>query len=152
MKRKKTNKCSFEGCKNLKHINCLKYREKYCSFHRRRATIGSFLSNAYSRMNERIKGTGTRNPHLYANKPIVSREIFVLWSKNHPDFLRLYKSWVNTGFDRRFAPSVNRLSSKGGYTLDNMEWVTFSQNCKMASAVRDLNYKKEIYRLIGVKR
>jgi len=103
-------------------------------------------------MSDRTKGKGTNRPDLYIGKAIVTREVFYMWSRNHPEFLRLYKTWVNCGFDRRFTPSVNRLTSKRGYTIDNMEWVTNSQNCRLATAVRDLNYKKEIYRLIGINK
>lgn len=149
--KKKAPKCQFEGCKNPCRINRKGYR-RYCHFHVDKVTIESFLSKSYSAMKNRTKGKSTNRPDLYKGKPIVSREVFYTWARHHPEFLRLYKMWINCDFDQRFTPSVNRLTSKRGYTLDNMEWVTNSQNCKLAHAVGDLNRKKEIYKLLGVNR
>jgi hypothetical protein len=100
-------------------------------------------------MKERVSGKEDRYKY-WAGKSILPKEIFILWAKNHPDFLRLYKQWINSGYIPKLAPSVNRIDSNLGYTLDNIEWVSKSDNSRMACAVRKLNNKKSIYKLLGV--
>ncbi len=92
----------------------------------------------------------TKRPDIYLGKPILPKDVFLNWSKNHPEFLRLYKRWVNCDFDRKLTPTINRINSAKGYTLDNIEWMTNSQNCGLSSTVRRLKGKKEIYELLGV--
>ncbi len=113
-----------------------------------------FLSKLYSRMKERVEGRRGKNTHnrgdYWLGKPIVSREAFYSWSSNHPTFLSLYKQWFSSDFDRKLVPSVNRVNSNKGYTLDNIEWVTNSQNCGLSGAVKKMKNRKAIYELLGV--
>ncbi len=107
-------------------------------------------------MDKRVKGknkgsNAERTRHLYLGLPILPRDVFINWGKNHPDFLSIYKRWVTSNFDRKLTPSVNRMNSSKGYTLDNMEWMTNSQNCGLSAGVRSMKQKKAIYELLGVK-
>jgi len=140
-----TKLCRYKGCKNPAVI-----RDCYCYSHLRKATITRFLSSLYTVMNRRIKGKGTRRPDLYLSKPIMPKDVFMNWAKNHPDFLSLYKQWITCNFDRKLTPTVNRMNPNKGYTLDNVEWLTNSQNCGLSSSVRSLKARKEIYNLLGV--
>ena len=98
----------------------------------------------------RVRGKNTHRPDLYVGLPILPKDVFLNWSKNHPDFLVLYKRWVTSGFDRKLTPSVNRMNSNKGYTLGNIEWMTNSQNCGLSGEVRKMKNKKAIYDLLGV--
>jgi hypothetical protein len=42
----------------------------------------------------------------------------------------IYMDWARSGFDLMLAPSVDRVDSKLGYTADNMQWLTFVENCE----------------------
>lgn len=101
-------------------------------------------------MKRRTSGKDTKRPDLYIGKAIMPKDAFLVWSKNHPDFLSLYKRWVTCGFDRKLTPVINRINSSRGYVLGNMEWMTNSQNCGLSSGVRKLKAKKEVYNLLGV--
>lgn len=101
-------------------------------------------------MNQRVRGTSTKRPDLYLGLPILPRDVFVNWAKNHPDFLKLYKRWLTNDFDRKLTPSVNRMNSSRGYVLGNIEWMTNSQNCGLSGGVREMKRKKAIYELLGV--
>lgn len=141
---KKTIRCAMDGCKNERRT-----KDRYCNFHGNKVTISRFLAHLYSNMKKRVQGKHG-SPQLYKDKPLIAKEVFLNWAKNHPSFLVLYKQWVMCDFDIKLAPSVNRINSRKGYTLDNMEWVTFSQNCTLASAVKKLHQRKEVYNLLGV--
>jgi hypothetical protein len=102
-------------------------------------------------MKNRTKGKNTDRPDLYKGLAILPKDVFLNWSKNHPEFLRLYKRWLTNDFDRKLTPSINRMNSSKGYTLDNIEWMTNSQNCGLSSVVRKDKQKKAVYDLLGVK-
>ena len=81
----------------------------------------------------------------------MPKDVFLNWAKNHPDFLAMYKRWKSNNFDMKLTPSVNRMDSKRGYVLGNVEWLTHSQNCGLSSEVKRMKQKKAIYELLGVK-
>lgn len=144
------NRCNFKKCKNKKYKGNLGFY-KFCGYHRKRATISAFLGTKYTYMLLRTKGKCTNKPHLYLNKPIINREVFITWAKNHGEFLALYKTWVSSNFDRKLTPVVNRINPNKGYTLDNMEWVTNSINCGLSASVIKMKNKKAVYKLLGVE-
>jgi hypothetical protein len=148
---KSIKKCTFEGCKNLKKkVDRISKGDRFCSFHTNRATIGRALGRIYSNMKQRVEGRGAHNRGNWKGKPILPKEVFKTWARNHSIFLGLYKQWTMSNFDIKLAPSVNRINSSKGYTLDNMEWMTNSQNSGLSSTVRKMKQRKEIYNLLGV--
>ena len=145
----KKNKCQVEDCKNERRP-----RDSYCNSHATKVSMSRFLSNLYKKMRQRVQGIRvSRDSKYWIGKPILAKDIFLLWSKNHPDFLRLYKEWKSLDYDRKFTPSVNRINSAKGYSLDNLEWLTTSQNCSLASVVKKMKNKEKqmVYELLGVK-
>lgn len=104
-------------------------------------------------MKSRVSGGSTKRPDLYRGLSILPKEVFISWAKNHSDFLSLYKQYVTSNFDRKLAPSVNRMNSNKGYVLGNIEWMTNSQNCGLAGTVKKMKNieKKMIYQILGVK-
>lgn len=154
---KKAPKCPVKNCvkdcrAHLYNKNKTIYYGSFCSTHQNNGTINSYLSSSYSGMKRRVEGRHVHNRGNWKGKPILPRDVFVQWAKNHPDFLSLYKRYVMNDFDRKLAPSINRIDSNKGYTLDNMEWLTSSQNSGLASSVRKMNSraKKVVYKLLGV--
>ncbi len=152
---KKKGKCIVEWCgKPRKRTNSTGFIN-YCSTHQHNATITSFLNKVYNDMRARVNGkTKKSDSKYYVGKPILAKEIFVLWAKNHPDFLRLYKQYYMSRFDRKLSPSVNRMDSNLGYTLGNIEWVTLSNNCMMAGSAKKMNnrQRKAIYKVLGINK
>jgi hypothetical protein len=146
--------CSFEGCTKKRRTTGKGNGKwnRFCSTHGTKATMSGFLGNLYSKMNQRVQGRCTSNPHLYVGLPILPKDVFMTWAKNHPDFLNLYKQWFSSGFDIRLTPSINRMNSKNGYLLNNIEWMTFAQNSGLAAGVRKAKQKKAIYDLLGVNK
>lgn len=137
--------CKYIGCKSKAH------NDVYCNHHRFKVSINRFLGNLYTAMKKRVTtGSNTKRPDLYVGKPIMPKDVFMNWAKNHPDFLQMYKRWTLCNFDRKMTPCVNRMNSAKGYILGNVEWLTNSQNCGLSSSVRKMKAKKEIYNLLGV--
>jgi hypothetical protein len=97
-------------------------------------TPKGFLMRTYRNMQSRVTGVQKKKAHLYKGLPILSRNDFYAWAWDNPDFWRLYKQWAATDYDRKLSPSINRLDTNKGYTIDNMEWLTHSVNSSLGGS------------------
>lgn len=96
-------------------------------------TPNGFLVRLYRNMKSRITGVQMSKFHLYEGKELLAKDDFYEWAKNSPKFLELFKEYEDSNYDRKLAPSVDRVNSKLGYFIDNMEWVTHSENSRRAN-------------------
>lgn len=154
---KTTNKCAIKRCKKMRRTYKGRNHSRFCSAHACLATPNAFLAKMYKDMKARVTGTkkghvAERSRHIYVGKPILPRDVFMTWAKNNPDFLNLYKRYVMNNFERRLAPSVNRVDSRRGYTLDNMMWMTSGQNSGLSGEVTKMKNKQVIYSILGVNK
>lgn len=101
-------------------------------------TPKGFLMRAYRNMQSRIVGVQKTKHHLYQGKELLPREDFYSWSLNSDDFKILFNEWETSGHDRKLTPSVDRIDPEKGYSLDNMEWVTHSENSRRGGYWRPL--------------
>jgi hypothetical protein len=150
MAKKSAPTCKFKGCKNPCRSGGINKWGRFCPSHGRKATINAFLFNVYSGMNCRVRGKSTKRPDLYKGLPLLPKDVFMNWAKNHPDFLAMYKRWFTSDFNRKLTPTINRMNSSKGYVLGNIEWLTNSQNCGLSSGVRSMKAKKIVYEILGV--
>lgn len=88
------------------------------------------LMRMYRNMKSRIEGIQFKKAHLYKGKDLLDKDDFYRWALSNADFHRLFCEWELSGYDRKLAPSVDRIDSSKGYTLDNMEFVTHSENSR----------------------
>lgn len=125
-------------------IDTLKRQREYrkrtgnASTKRYEKTPNGFLMRMYRNMTSRVKGIQKKKAHLYKGKEILPKDKFYKWAKSHKDFWKLFHSWVNSNYDRKLTPTVDRIDPLEGYFLDNMEWVTHSENSRRGS----LSYKR----------
>lgn len=111
------------------------YTKKYEKTHK------GFLMRLYRNMLSRVAGVQKKKHHLYIDKTLLEKETFYKWAISNTDFLALFEAYQRSGFERKLAPSVDRIDSKIGYELTNMEWVTHSENSRRGalSKQRKLN-------------
>ena len=84
----------------------------------------------YRNMQSRVNGVQKLKSHLYKGKSLLDRQSFYEWSLENKDFHTLFDQWEKNGYDRKLAPSINRVKSSLGYELNNMEWITHSENSR----------------------
>lgn len=96
-------------------------------------TIPGFLNRVYGRMKGRVSGQPSNKNHLYKDKPLMSKEDFLQWASESPEFHSLFEKYKQEGFKRTLAPSVDRVDSDGGYTMGNVRWLTSSENSRLGS-------------------
>lgn len=99
-------------------------------------TIQGFLMRTYRNMKSRVTGIQKKKAHLYWHCPLLSREEFYEWSQQSGEFMALYYAWVMTNYDQRVTPSIDRIDSKGGYVIGNMQWITHSENSRRGALSR----------------
>jgi len=86
----------------------------------------------YAEMKARVEGRST-NHSCSQGKELLSREDFSIWCKTNPHFIMfvvIYLDWVRSDFNLMLAPSIDRVDPDLGYTSDNMQWLTFIENCE----------------------
>jgi hypothetical protein len=96
-------------------------------------TINGFLMRLYRNMKSRISGVQKEKYHLYVGKELLNKDEFYEWAKSNDTFLVLFDEYKKNEYDRRLAPSVDRVDSSKGYELSNMEFVTHSENSRRGS-------------------
>lgn len=84
----------------------------------------------YRNMKSRVEGIQKQKAHLYVGKYLLPKEDFYVWAMSGHEFHRLFREWVESGYDRKLAPTVDRIDSERGYEWDNMQWVTHSENSR----------------------
>ena len=95
-------------------------------------SLKGYLVRTYRNMLSRVRGILKKKAHLYEGLEILSKDEFYKWSlkSNYPDLLDAYRE---SGFDMKLAPSIDREDTSLGYTLDNIRWITHSENSKLGS-------------------
>ena len=128
-----------KGCKNIKQKI---YRETCNNIHSRtyEKTDKGYLVRTYRNMKSRTSGILKNKAHLYEGLELLDKETFYTWSLNNTDFQRLLEEYRLSGFDFRLAPSIDRKDPNKGYTLENIRWITHSEN---SSNVRRNKTKSE---------
>ncbi len=92
-----------------------------------------FLMRLYRNMKSRVTGVQKLKQHLYKDKELLPKDEFYKWASNDSEFHRLFSDYEESKYERKLAPSVDRIDSSKGYTLDNMEFVTMSENSRRGS-------------------
>lgn len=99
-------------------------------------TVNGFLMRTYRNMQSRVEGVQHLKAHLYEGKEILSRDLFYAFSKSNQEFLQLFSQWEQSNYDRKLTPSIDRKFSNQGYTLENIQWITHSENSRKGALSR----------------
>lgn len=87
----------------------------------------------YAHMKSRQEGRASHQSNGALGKPICTPQEFEAWCmdfENLQVFLMLYFEWAMNGFNRWDSPSIDRIDPNKGYSLDNLQWLTFAENCE----------------------
>lgn len=139
MTREEKNKRQREYRKASNNVHIKRYEK----------TPRGFLMRAYRNMKSRVEGIQWRKAHLYAGKELLSKDEFYVWAWNNKDFHRLFGLWQKSGYARTLTPSVDRIDSTRGYSIDNMRWITHSLNSALGTRARN-SARQAIYKAAGV--
>ena len=99
-------------------------------------TLKGKLVRTYRNMLSRVKGVLKNKSHLYEGLEILSKEDFYKWSLNNEEYIKLFNNWVDSDYELKVSPSIDRKDTSKGYTINNIRWITFSENCSIANHSR----------------
>lgn len=79
------------------------------------------LTNTYHKMKNRNLNNG------YGKLPFSLQE-FINWSIEDLSFLIAFNGWVESGYNKKFKPSPDRIDSNKGYSFKNINWTFWKDN------------------------
>ena len=94
------------------------------------------LVRTYRNMYTRVSGILKTKAHLYEGLEILDKDDFYSWSLSDESYNSLFDSWVSSGYEMRLSPSIDRKDTRFGYTPDNIQWTTHSENSRRGSLSR----------------
>lgn len=101
-----------------------------------RRSIHGVIINAWHRMRARVEGR-TYSPLEYNKKyiglPILTKEEFFKWVKSS-NIKAVHARWKKHSYIRNLSPTIDRIDSSKGYTLDNIQWLSFNENARKANS------------------
>lgn len=121
-----TRKCAYPPCYTRKVALGL------CDKHYRK-TKYAFISKCYKNMKQRVTGIQKTRNHIYYGLDLLDREKFIKWTLNNKDFHNLFAEWEKLGYDRSQTPSIDRKDNSLGYLLNNIRWITNSENSRLGA-------------------
>lgn len=86
----------------------------------------------YAHMTARHDGRATTRSNS-EGKGVMTRQEFFEWCKDFENlntFIAIYFDWAGNGFNRWDSPSIDRINSDLGYVAGNIQWLSYSENCK----------------------
>jgi hypothetical protein len=90
-----------------------------------------FIRRMFSYMQSRVRGFGNKAHYgYYINLPICDRKIFYKFAFRNWQLKYLYHNWILSGYKKQLLPTPDRIFREKGYTLDNIQFLTFSDNVK----------------------
>ncbi len=99
-----------------------------CLRRTKRETKPSFyLGTCYSEMSRRVKTFDNKRPNYYG-KNICIKEDFMIWFIDDFNFLTQYQLWRENNYQRKYAPSIDRIDNTKGYSLDNLRFISQAFN------------------------
>jgi hypothetical protein len=127
-----------QPCKNTKTREYRNLNENKCTKKYEKTKKG-FLVRMYRNMTSRVLGIQKRSINLYLGKSILSKDEFYNWALNDTNFNLLFDEWEKNEYKRKITPSIDRIDSKFGYTLDNIQFLTLSENSSKTSKNKKYN-------------
>jgi hypothetical protein len=119
--------------KKLKQQRDRRAKEENATTKKYERTKGGKLMRSYRNMLSRTAGVQWKKSHLYEGKELLNKQEFYDFSYNSPDFNKLFEQWVDSGYQRKLSPSVDRIDPSKGYVIGNMRWLTHSQNSSLGA-------------------
>jgi hypothetical protein len=92
-----------------------------------------FVMRMYRNMKSRITGIQKEKAYLYKGKELLPKDQFYSLAYSSVKLKELFNYWEAHHYNQRLTPSVNRIDSTKGYSIGNIEFITHSENSRLAA-------------------
>lgn len=86
-----------------------------------------YLNTCYSELSRRVKNFDKIRPNYFGLNKCTKFE-FINKFINDKNFIKQFELWKTNNFQRKYAPSIDRINNLGDYTLDNLQFISLSDN------------------------
>jgi hypothetical protein len=93
-------------------------------------TKKGFLVRMYRNMKSRTCGIQKKKSHLYLGLTLLEKDLFYDWALSSEQFNSMFSAWELSNYHRKLTPTVDRIDSEFGYIVENMQWLTHSENSR----------------------
>lgn len=125
-----TTKYNTTGTRNdCKTCNNRATRENARKWYR---TFTGRIVSQYTTMRKRSLNTTIRRYKFIKIEDLCDREKFIEWLMTSSTWKTLYDNWITSNCELKLAPSIDRVDNKKGYSFDNIQIITQSENSKEA--------------------
>lgn len=108
---------------------------------REKTELIMFIRRMYSFMQSRVY----QKRKYYIGIEICNRMDFYKYAIRNWHLKYLYFNWQGSNYQLKMRPVVDRIDGKGGYTLDNIQFVTFSNNSIKSANKKTRPFVKDIF-------
>lgn len=131
-------------CKRLMPIKAKDKCQNCWHKFKRKNDINFYLRTRFAEVRQRCVNKNKANNKGYLGREYCTLTEFLNKFISDPTFLKLFKEWKESGYEYKLNPSVNRIDTNKGYTLDNIEFMTHSQNSTIDQDMTPVNvYTKD---------
>jgi len=95
--------------------------------YKRKTRPSFYLGTCFSEITRRCVTYDPKRPQYYGKK-FCDREVFINSFVGDSEFLRLYKIWQSNDYQRKFAPSIDRIDNSKDYVMSNLRFITHYEN------------------------
>jgi hypothetical protein len=126
------NKCK-ECIKANVRKNYARNREYYKNYekNRNRNSFYRIFLHRYGCLKQRCGGMFRK--YKVSGTEFLDKKTFLEWcfeDNNIAKFKKIHSDWEKSNYDHKLSPSIDRIDNNKGYTIDNIQWLTKSQNSK----------------------
>jgi len=104
-----------------------------------------YLRRRWTKMARRVK----ESPG-YLGLPICTLEDFMKWAEGSV-YPTMFYAWKEAGHPLKLAPTVDRIRPDLGYTIENLQWLTYAANSKKGNLQRKTGSKYKGVKKAGNK-
>ena len=113
--------------------------KKLIKFYKNLGTHDGYLTICIKCTRKKVRKLKNKPGHIFDSQklhskrrgdpvPVYTKQELIDWCLRQPLYHKLHKEWVKSKYNRKLAPSCDRIDDYKPYTLDNLQLTTWGEN------------------------